>query len=190
MELERSTGNSSSSLSLLPPPRSPQSAAGGSAARGWKRLRRAGSCLPAFCRGEVVKGFGRGSKELGIPTGERVVENFPSDISTGIEYGWACVGNGDVPKMVWSIGWNPFYMYIKKSETTLSSFKDDFYGEILSIVIRRYIQSEKNFSSLEALISAVQEDTEEAKRQLDLPEHLKLKVNNFFHLLEGKRVNH
>lgn len=27
--------------------------------------------LPAFCRGEVVKGFGRGSKELGIPTGER-----------------------------------------------------------------------------------------------------------------------
>uniref|UniRef100_A0A8C0AZK0 riboflavin kinase n=1 Tax=Buteo japonicus TaxID=224669 RepID=A0A8C0AZK0_9AVES len=119
-----------------------------------------------------------------------VVENFPSDISTGIEYGWACVGNGDVPKMVWSIGWNPFYMYIKKSETTLSSFKDDFYGEILSIVIRRYIQSEKNFSSLEALISAVQEDTEEAKRQLDLPEHLKLKVNNFFHLLEGKRVNH
>jgi len=23
-----------------------------------------------FCRGEVVKGFGRGSKELGIPTGE------------------------------------------------------------------------------------------------------------------------
>lgn len=28
------------------------------------------SCLPYFCRGEVVKGFGRGSKELGIPTGE------------------------------------------------------------------------------------------------------------------------
>ena len=27
------------------------------------------SCLPHFCRGEVVKGFGRGSKELGIPTG-------------------------------------------------------------------------------------------------------------------------
>ena len=24
---------------------------------------------PYFCRGEVVKGFGRGSKELGIPTG-------------------------------------------------------------------------------------------------------------------------
>uniref|UniRef100_A0A8B9RTM4 riboflavin kinase n=1 Tax=Accipiter nisus TaxID=211598 RepID=A0A8B9RTM4_9AVES len=124
----------------------------------------------------------------------QVVENFPSDISTGIEYGWACLGNGDVPKMVWSIGWNPFYMYVKKSETTLSSFKDDFYGEILSIVIHRYIQSEKNLqffrSTLQALISAVQEDIEEAKRRLDLPEHLKLKDNNFFHLLKGERVNH
>jgi len=29
-----------------------------------------GSYLPYFMRGEVVKGFGRGSKELGIPTGE------------------------------------------------------------------------------------------------------------------------
>lgn len=28
------------------------------------------SCLPHFSRGEVVKGFGRGSKELGIPTGK------------------------------------------------------------------------------------------------------------------------
>lgn len=26
--------------------------------------------LPHFAEGEVVKGFGRGSKELGIPTGE------------------------------------------------------------------------------------------------------------------------
>lgn len=27
--------------------------------------------LPYFCRGQVVRGFGRGSKQLGIPTGER-----------------------------------------------------------------------------------------------------------------------
>ncbi|XP_030325761.1 riboflavin kinase-like isoform X2 [Strigops habroptila] len=130
--------------------------------------------LPYFCRGEVVKGFGRGSKELGIPTAnfsEQVVESFPSDISTGIYYGWACVGNGDVHKMVLSIGWNPFYKNIKKSVEThiIDTFKGDFY---------------------EALISAIQEDIEEAKRQLDLPEHLKLKEDNFFRLPEGKPVNH
>ena len=28
------------------------------------------ACLPFYTQGEVVKGFGRGSKELGIPTGE------------------------------------------------------------------------------------------------------------------------
>ncbi|NXY43421.1 RIFK kinase, partial [Ceuthmochares aereus] len=151
--------------------------------------------LPYFCRGKVVKGFGRGSKELGIPTAnfsEQVVESFPSDISTGIYYGWACVGNGDVHKMVLSIGWNPFYKNTKKSVEThiIHTFKEDFYGEILSILIVGYIRPEKNFDSLETLISAIQEDIEEAKRQLDLPEHLKLKDNNFFHLPEGKIMNH
>ena len=28
------------------------------------------ACLPFYTQGEIVKGFGRGSKELGIPTGE------------------------------------------------------------------------------------------------------------------------
>ncbi|NXW49722.1 RIFK kinase, partial [Nyctiprogne leucopyga] len=147
--------------------------------------------LPYLCRGEVVKG----SRELRVPTAnfsEQVVESFPSDISAGIYYGWTCVGNGDVHKMVLSIGWNPLYENIKKSVEThiIHTFKDDFYREILSIVILGYIRPEKNFSSLGALISAIQIDIEEAKRQLDLPEHLKLEEDNFFHLSEGKTVNH
>ncbi|XP_011912146.1 PREDICTED: riboflavin kinase isoform X1 [Cercocebus atys] len=74
--------------------------------------------LPYFCRGQVVRGFGRGSKQLGIPTAnfpEQVVDNLPADISTGIYYGWASVGSGDVHKMVVSIGWNPYYKNTKKS---------------------------------------------------------------------------
>ncbi|XP_070351653.1 riboflavin kinase isoform X3 [Equus asinus] len=74
--------------------------------------------LPYFCRGEVVRGFGRGSKQLGIPTAnfpEQVVDNLPADLSTGIYYGWASVGSGDVHKMVVSIGWNPYYKNTKKS---------------------------------------------------------------------------
>ena len=34
------------------------------------------SCLPYFTRGEVVTGFGRGSRQLGIPTGERDLEHL------------------------------------------------------------------------------------------------------------------
>uniref|UniRef100_A0A8C4XVH6 Riboflavin kinase n=1 Tax=Falco tinnunculus TaxID=100819 RepID=A0A8C4XVH6_FALTI len=131
------------------------------------------------------------SKIFAANFSDQVVESFPSDISTGIYYGWACVGNGDVHKMVLSIGWNPFYKNIKKSVEThiIHTFKEDFYGEILSIVIIGYIRPEKNFDSLEALISAIQGDIEEAKRQLDLPEHLKLKEDNFFNLPEHKIVN-
>uniref|UniRef100_A0A8C9FI44 Riboflavin kinase n=2 Tax=Phasianidae TaxID=9005 RepID=A0A8C9FI44_PAVCR len=194
-----------------PPPRGGARGEAGAAAAagsggvrpGFARLGAAGSAgrsvaamrhLPYFCRGEVVKGFGRGSKELGVPTAnfsEQVVESFPSDISTGIYYGWACVGSGDVHKMVLSIGWNPFYKNTKKSVEThiIHTFKEDFYGEILSIAIIGYIRPEKNFDSLDALIAAIQEDIEEAKRQLDLPEHLKLKEDNFFHLPGGKIVD-
>uniref|UniRef100_A0A663N4A9 riboflavin kinase n=1 Tax=Athene cunicularia TaxID=194338 RepID=A0A663N4A9_ATHCN len=137
--------------------------------------------LPYFCRGEVVKGFGRGSRELGIPTGERGRGLSISIISTGIYYGWTCVGND-----------NPFYKNIKMSVEMhiIHAFMDHFYGDILSIVILGYIQSEKNLQFFKsALISAIQDDIEEAN-QLDLPEHLKLKEDNFFHLSEGKTINH
>ncbi|KAK2840759.1 hypothetical protein Q7C36_012338 [Tachysurus vachellii] len=141
--------------------------------------------LPYFCRGPVIRGFGRGSKELGIPTAnfpESVVDSLPADISTGIYYGWARVDNGDVHKMVMSIGWNPYYKNIKKSMEThlIHKFKDDFYGQMLSVVMVGYIRPEKGFSSLEELITAIHSDIEEAKRNLDLPEHIKLKEDNFF----------
>ncbi|XP_027023272.1 riboflavin kinase [Tachysurus fulvidraco] len=141
--------------------------------------------LPYFCRGPVIRGFGRGSKELGIPTAnfpESVVDSLPADISTGIYYGWARVDNGDVHKMVMSIGWNPYYKNIKKSMEThlIHKFKDDFYGQMLSVVMVGYIRPEKGFSSIEELITAIHSDIEEAKRNLDLPEHIKLKEDNFF----------
>ncbi|XP_041855814.1 riboflavin kinase [Melanotaenia boesemani] len=141
--------------------------------------------LPFFCRGEVIRGFGRGSKELGIPTAnfpDSVVDNLPPDIRTGIYYGWACVGNGEVCKMVMSIGWNPYYKNTKKSMEThvIHKFKEDFYGEILRVVMVGYIRSETTFDSLEALIVAINNDIEEAKVKLELPEHRKLKDDNFF----------
>lgn len=150
--------------------------------------------LPYFCRGQVVRGFGRGSKQLGIPTAnfpEQVVDNLPADVSTGIYYGWASVGSGDVHKMVVSIGWNPYYKNTKKSMEThiMHTFKEDFYGEILNVAIVGYLRPEKNFDSLESLISAIQGDIEEAKKRLDLPEHLKLKEHDFFQVPKSKIMN-
>ncbi|KAG8455263.1 hypothetical protein GDO86_001458 [Hymenochirus boettgeri] len=156
-----------------------------------------GSCamdtLPFFCRGEVVKGFGRGSKELGIPTAnfpEHVVDSLPTDLNTGIYYGWGRVGNGEIYKMVMSIGWNPFYKNTKKSMEThiIHQFDKDFYGEILSIVIAGYIRPEKSFDSLDALIAAIYSDIEEAKKQLELPEFQDLK-DQFFCTLSNNILN-
>lgn len=47
-----------------------------------------------------------------------VVQKLPKDIDTGIYYGWANVNNGDVHKIVMSIGWNPFYDNTEKSMVT------------------------------------------------------------------------
>ncbi|VFV17180.1 riboflavin kinase-like [Lynx pardinus] len=122
---------------------------------------------------------------------EQVVDNLPADVSTGIYYGWASVGSGDVHKMVVSIGWNPYYKNTKKSMEThiMHTFEEDFYGEILNVAIVGYLRPEKNFDSLESLISAIQGDIEEAKKRLDLPEHLKLKEDNFFRVPKSKIMN-
>lgn len=128
---------------------------------------------PFYAQGTVIKGFGRGSKELGIPTGciesrrshkctfhflswstanfpEEVVEGLRSDVSTGVYYGWAKVDDGPVYKMVMSIGWNPYYKNEKKSMEThiLHEFDSDFYGSWLRVIVCGYRRPEKNYKSL------------------------------------------
>ncbi|XP_073240753.1 riboflavin kinase-like isoform X2 [Porites lutea] len=151
------------------------------------------SCFPHFSRGEVVKGFGRGSKELGIPTANfptNVVDSLPEAISTGIYYGWASVDRGPVYKMVMSVGWNPFYKNTKKSMEThiIHTFEDDFYGSELSVVILGFIRPEKDFPSLESLIDAIHTDIREAEQALETPENQKFLSHSFFKT-EGDNAN-
>ncbi|XP_063703513.1 putative riboflavin kinase [Culicoides brevitarsis] len=142
-------------------------------------------CLPYFVQGEVVKGFGRGSKQLGIPTANlpmEVVRNLPKELDQGVYYGWANVDNGDVHKVVLSIGWNPFYDNKEKSMEShiMHDFGKDFYGSLLKVCILGHIRPELNFDSLEALIEAINNDIAQAKTALDEPEALKLKNHAFF----------
>ncbi|GAB6019368.1 hypothetical protein CHUAL_000956 [Chamberlinius hualienensis] len=140
--------------------------------------------LPYCASGRIVKGFGRGSKQLGIPTAnysEDVVDKLPPDFPCGVYFGWAQVENGPVEKMVMSVGWNPFYKNEKKSmETHILAMNGDLYGLILKIVIMGYIRPEKSFSSLSELLSAINEDIEYAKNALDNPQHSITKCQSFF----------
>lgn len=89
---------------------------------------------PLRFRGEVIRGFGRGSQVLGIPTANLDASKLGVGAAhaCGIYLGWASVGaSSAVHKMVMSIGWNPFF----KDQThktvepwILHSFDGDFYG--------------------------------------------------------------
>nr|ACO11986.1 Riboflavin kinase [Lepeophtheirus salmonis] len=136
--------------------------------------------------GKIIKGFGRGSKDLGIPTAnfsEQVVETLPKDISTGIYFGWAQVDNKGPEKMVVSVGWNPFYKNEKKTIEThiLKKYDSDLYGRLLKILIVGYIREERNYESLEALIEDIHADIAYAKDRLDNePEMAALRLDPFF----------
>lgn len=64
---------------------------------------------PLVFRGTVVHGFGRGSKQLGIPTANLDAQSLSAvidDLPAGIYFGWASIGSDkDIYKMVMSIGW-------------------------------------------------------------------------------------
>ncbi|XP_055902805.1 putative riboflavin kinase [Eupeodes corollae] len=141
--------------------------------------------LPHYASGKIVPGFGRGSKELGIPTANfplDVVQALPSEFITGVYYGWANIDSGEVHKMVMSVGWNPFYENKQKSMEThiLHEYNRDLYGCLLKVIIVGYLRPEKNFDSLEALVATIKNDIHEAELALDNPEYSFLKDSNFF----------
>lgn len=141
--------------------------------------------LPHFAAGTVIKGFGRGSKELGIPTANfepHVVKELPPELETGIYFGWAQIDKGPVHKMVMSVGWNPYYKNVEKSMEThiLHKFSEDFYGHNLRVCMAGYLRPEKDYSSLDALVAAIKDDIAQAEKQLEDPALTKLKCHSFF----------
>ena len=150
-----------------------------------------------FVAGKVVKGFGRGSKQLGIPTA-----NIESDVvgsinlENGIYYGFAqllldhqqmdCdenandskdkVANGidkqlkfPIYKMVCSLGWNPHFGNTQRSLEVhiLHNFGFDFYGANLRLAICGHIRDERKFNDLTELIDAIHSDIKIANNELD-----------------------
>lgn len=91
--------------------------------------------FPHFFSGRVVRGFGRGGKDLDCPTGcvfcfifidksisfflanldDDAVESFPKNIEDGVFVGYAKVDDGELYPMLMSIGNNPQYGNTKKS---------------------------------------------------------------------------
>ncbi|CAG8582434.1 11460_t:CDS:2 [Paraglomus brasilianum] len=144
------------------------------------------SPYPITMKGAVVQGFGRGSKELGIPTAnfpETTMEELCKDLDTGIYYGWAQIAvDKTVYPMVMSLGWNPYYKNEKRSAEVhiINTFSSDFYGVELRVIVLGFIRPEKDYSSVDALIKDIHIDIEAAKRSLQREAYLTFKDNDFF----------
>lgn len=149
-------------------------------------VRRTVPRLPALrLVGEVIRGFGRGSKELGIPTANLPADAYAellSGAACGIYHGFAQVGDGPVLKMVTSVGRNPFYGNSAKTVEPhiLHTFPADFYGATLRLLIVGWIRPEANYESLGALISAIHADIETARHALDDPAYAAHKTDSLF----------
>ncbi|KAJ1921887.1 hypothetical protein H4219_000233 [Mycoemilia scoparia] len=121
--------------------------------------------FPIFISGEVVRGFGRGGKDLNVPTAnlpEETVNKALATIPIGIYYGWAQLETE------------------KKEVHIIHNYEYDFYGRELKVCIAGYIRPELNFESLDQLIAAIKNDISIAENALEKEPLLSLKEHSYF----------
>lgn len=123
--------------------------------------------------GPVIRGFGRGGKQLGFPTANLPIQCSPemNKIDTGVYFGFGKIGdNKKIYRVVLSVGWNPqFNDLVEKSLEVhfLHEFEKDFYGEIVEIECIGFIREMSKFNSLDELITAIKSDIDIAKIALE-----------------------
>ncbi|ETB61014.1 hypothetical protein YYC_01963 [Plasmodium yoelii 17X] len=126
-----------------------------------------------YIYGKVVKGFGRGSKYLNIPTANIFNANLTeADIMPGIYFGISKLKH-KIYKTVVSIGYNP---YFQNKHITIEAFlyyktNNLFYDENIELIIVGILRSESNFYELSHLIHAIQFDCELARIALNQISH-------------------
>ncbi|MCO5562279.1 hypothetical protein L7F22_015904 [Adiantum nelumboides] len=125
---------------------------------------------PLYTKGEVVHGYGRGSKKLGFPTANLSFDTLPSEVARlpkGVYFGCAqVIGEGfdsDVHRMVMNIGNRPTFEKddaLSLEVHILHDFGRDFYGKELRIAILGFIREEMQFQSLDDLSTRIKKDVQ------------------------------
>lgn len=144
---------------------------------------------PVLVKGEVQRGFGRGSRDLGTPTA-----NLPGKLLTGVSAtgrDGVYVGFGSVPKhcaepikMVANIGRNITYDDVpsRMLEAFLmgGDLPTEFYGAEMRLCIIGYLRPELKFDSIKDLIDGINNDVAVAKKVLDDPKVQQYRKLPFF----------
>jgi len=135
---------------------------------------------PVKMQGTVVTGFGRGSKQMGVPTANLSPEEVgeaASKLPKGVYFGWAVLQDaqgqgGEVHKMVMNIGKRPTFVDgdgITVEVHILHPFQQDFYGQCVQVAIVSFLRPEVKFQSIQELISRIQTDVGVARIMLEEP---------------------
>jgi riboflavin kinase/FMN adenylyltransferase len=120
-------------------------------------------------RGTVVEGDRRG-RELGFPTANVAV---PADIqlpADGIYAGWYVRPGGEALAAAISLGRRPtFYddAPVSLLEAHVLDFSGDLYGEAAAVRFVARLRGEERFESIEALVTQMQRDCDEARALLN-----------------------
>jgi len=148
--------------------------------------------LPIRLTSKIIRGFNRGSKDLGIPTAnlcrEESNQSF-DDLPCGIYWGFARViaknesSTTEVYRSAISIGFNPTYGNNFKTvephfiankdspERTASICREtllrDFYGDTIRLSVIGYLRPELPFEGLEKLTQAIKNDIVNSERLCD-----------------------
>lgn len=123
---------------------------------------------PVPFKGQVIRGFGRGSKELNIPTANISTLSLPATLSdVGVYFGYAKV-RGEVYNMVMSVGFNPYFKNEEKSVEVhiINKFDFDFYGDEIQLLICGWLRPEYDYTSKDDLILDIKEDIRSAMEAL------------------------
>jgi riboflavin kinase/FMN adenylyltransferase len=127
---------------------------------------------PYEVRGVVSHGDKRGGAELGFPTANVSVPGevlLPAD---GIYAGWYERPDGSVHATAISLGRRPtFYAeaHVSLLEAHLLDFSGDLYGEAAKVRFVARLRGEERFDSVDALITQIGRDCDEARRILEKP---------------------
>jgi FAD synthase len=144
--------------------------------------------LPIRIVAKVVRGFGRGSKDLGIPTANLDRASMQSSVSfdalpTGIYWGYAKIGDDEVYNAAISIGYNPTYGNAEKtvephciapahdprrhSSCTGETLLQDFYDQTCRLSVVGYLRPELPFEGIEKLVEAIKQDILKTEEMAD-----------------------
>jgi len=145
---------------------------------------------PIELTSDIIHGFGRGGKKLGIPTAnldmKPQIEEALVNLVSGVYYGWAefipasqteknegLEYNNKLP-MVMSIGFNPYFnnKYKTAEVHIMRKFDKDFYETTLRVSVLGFIRTEADFMKFSHLIEAIHNDVQVAKDALNATDSL------------------